>query len=59
MLLFVNSQNDMGRKQKGHLQVFDNFDLATKNLLVPEINKEASDYQLAIKARACRMPNLF
>ena len=49
----------MGRKQKGHLQVFDNFDLATKNLLVPEINKEASDYQLAIKARACRMPNLF
>ena len=28
MLLFANSQNDMGREQKEHLQVFDNFDLA-------------------------------
>jgi hypothetical protein len=28
MLLFVNSQNDIGREQKGHLQVFGNFDLA-------------------------------
>jgi hypothetical protein len=28
MLLFANSQNDMGREQKGHLQVFGNFDLA-------------------------------
>jgi hypothetical protein len=28
MLLFANSQNDMGREQIGHLQVFGNFDLA-------------------------------
>jgi len=28
MLLFANSQNDMGREQKEHLQVFGNFDLA-------------------------------
>jgi len=26
MLLFANSQNDMGRKQKGHLQLFGNFE---------------------------------
>jgi len=34
-----------------HLQVFGNFDLAKKILLVPEINKEASGCQLSINAK--------
>jgi len=59
MLLFVNSENDTGRKQKRHLQVFDNFELAKNILLVPQIKEEVSSCQFAIKACACSMPNLF
>jgi hypothetical protein len=47
----------MGREQKGHLQVFDNFDLAKKK------SAGSGDQQrsivLSIKVRAYSMPSLF
>jgi len=47
MLLFVNSQNNTGRKQKGHFQVFDNFDLAKQN------STSSEDQRRSIKLSAC------
>ena len=42
MLLFVNSQNDVGRKQKGISKFLTILTWQKKNLLIPEINEEAT-----------------
>jgi len=55
MLLFANSQNDMGMEQKGHLQVFDNFDLAKTKLYCSE--DEERSIMLSASYKSAHMQN--